>query len=668
MSHPSPSHAPAPTPQGAALAATTVRVLTVDAVRQAGIGHVGLPLGCAEIGVLLFSEILKHDPARPEWFDRDRFVLSAGHGSMLLYALLHLSGYDLSIDEIRRFRQLHSRTPGHPEHGDTPGVETTTGPLGQGLGNAVGLALAERILAARFGPDLVDHRTYVLASDGDMLEGVSLEVCSLAGHLGLGKLVVLYDDNAITIEGPTSLAFSEDVAPRFEAYGWEVQRADGHSPDAVRAALARAQKDEDRPHLIICRTHIGFGSPAVDTAEAHGSFKDADYTEQTRANLHWTLPPFEVPEPARAVFRHNAARGAGLRREWEDRRARVLADPGLAALWRAMVERELPADLPRLLPRLRGEKPMATRVASGKLLNALAKAVPSLIGGSADLAGSNNTAIAGEASIARGKFVGRNLHFGVREHGMAAIANGLALHGGIRPYVGTFLVFSDYMRPAVRLAALMSQPVVFVFTHDSFFVGEDGPTHQPVEQIAALRAIPNLDVWRPADARETVAAWNAALRREDGPTALLLSRQNLPVLEPDGVEELAQHGGWVVVREAGAAPPELVIAATGSELPLALDAARALAAEGRRVRVVSLPCVERFAAQDAAYRESVLPAASPRLLVEAGVALGVASFLRAGDRFVGMTGFGASAPYQALAQEFGFSAQNVGRVAREMLS
>jgi len=668
LSHPSPSSALVPPPDGADLAAKTVRVLTVDAVRQAGIGHVGLPLGCAEIGVLLYSEFLRHDPARPDWFDRDRFVLSAGHGSMLLYSLLHLSGYDLPIDEIRRFRQLHSRTPGHPEHGVTPGVETTTGPLGQGLGNAVGMALAERILAARFGAELVDHRTYALASDGDLMEGVSHEACSLAGHLGLGKLIVLYDDNAITIEGPTSLAFSEDVARRFESYGWEVQRADGHSPDAVRAALARAQKDEDRPHLIICRTHIGFGSPAVDTSEAHGSFKDADYTEQTRANLGWTLAPFEVPEAAREVFRPNAARGAGLRRDWEERRTRVLSDPGLATLWRAMVERELPADLSRLLPRMRGEKPMATRQASGKLLNALAKAIPSLIGGSADLAGSNNTAISGEASIARGKFVGRNLHFGVREHGMGAIANGLALHGGIRPYVGTFLVFSDYMRPAVRLAALMSQPVVFVFSHDSIFVGEDGPTHQPVEQIAALRAIPNLEVWRPADARETVVAWDAALRRDDGPTALLLSRQNLPVLEQDEVEDQARHGGWVVLREAGAAPPELVIAATGSELATSLDAARTLVAEGRRVRVVSLPCLERFAAQEAAYQASVLPAGPPRVLVEAGVSLGLGSLLRANDRFVGMSGFGASAPYAALATEFGFTAENISRVARELLS
>ncbi len=668
MSHPSTPLAPEPSAQGVDLAAKTVRVLTVDAVRQAGIGHVGLPLGCAEIGVLLYSEILKHDPARPDWFDRDRFVLSAGHGSMLLYSLLHLSGYDLPIDEIRKFRQLHSRTPGHPEYGATPGVETTTGPLGQGLGNAVGMALAERILAARFGAELVDHRTYVLASDGDLMEGVAHEASSLAGHLGLGKLIVLYDDNSITIEGPTSLSFSEDVARRYESYGWEVQRADGHSRDAVRAALLRAQKDEEKPHLIICRTHIGQGSPAVDSSDAHGSFKDGEATEQTRANLGWKLAPFEIPEPAREVFRANASRGAAQRLDWEARRTRVLADPGLAALWRAMVERELPADLSQRLPQMRGEKPMATRQASGKLINALAKFVPSLIGGSADLAGSNNTAIAGEASISRGKFVGRNLHFGVREHAMGALANGLALHGGIRPYTGTFLVFSDYMRPALRLAALMSQPVVFIFSHDSIFVGEDGPTHQPVEQIAALRAIPNLEVWRPADARETVAAWQAALARSHGPTALLLSRQNLPVLEQDGVEAQAARGGWIALREAGAAPPELVIAATGSELSPALGAAAQLTAEGRRVRVVSLPCLERFAEQDDAYRESVLPATPRRVLVEAGVALGLGSWLRPGDGFVGMTGFGASASHQALAQEFGFNVENVHRVAKGILS
>jgi len=658
----------APSAESAAFAAKAVRVLTVDAVRAAGIGHVGLPLGCADIGVLLFSEFLKHDPGAPAWPDRDRFVLSAGHGSMLLYALLHLSGYDLPLAEIRRFRQLHSKTPGHPEHGLTPGVETTTGPLGQGVGNAVGMALAERLLAARFGADLVDHHTFALASDGDLMEGVASEACSLAGHLGLGRLVVLYDDNSVTIDGPTSLAFSEDVAHRFEGYGWDVQRADGHSPAAVRAALVRALAGEEQPHLIVCKTHIGFGSPAVDTSGAHGAFKDPEYTEQTRQALGWTLPPFEVPDAAREPFRANAARGAKLRREWEARRAQALADPGTARLWHAMQDGALPGDLAALLPKLAGEKPMATRVASGRVLNAIAEKVPSLIGGSADLAGSNNTTIAGAASVARGKFVGRNLHFGVREHGMGAISNGLALHGGIRPYAATFLVFSDYMRPSIRLAALMAQPVLYLFTHDSIFVGEDGPTHQPVEQLAALRAIPNLAVWRPADARETVAAWNAALHRSTGPTALVLSRQNLAVLDAPDVEARAARGGWVALAEPAGPAPELVLAATGAEVHPALEAARALQAEGRRVRVVSIPCLELFAAQDAGYRESVLPAAAPRLVCEAGVAQGVAQLVRPGDRVIAMTGFGASAPYRDLARHFGFDGESFTRAAREMLS
>jgi transketolase len=656
---------PSPSHESAALAARTIRALTVDAVRQAGIGHVGLPLGCAELGSTLFAELLRHDPADPLWPDRDRFVLSAGHGSMLLYSLLHLSGYDLGLDEIRDFRQLGSRTPGHPEHGETPGVETTTGPLGQGLGNAVGMALAERILAARFGGELVDHRTYALASDGDMMEGVASEAASLAGHLGLGKLIVLYDDNRVTIDGPTDLAFSEDVARRFEAYGWEVQSIDGHDPAALRAAVERAWQAEERPHLIRCRTHIGRFAPEADTKAAHGGIPD-ESVEATRQNLGWTLPPFEVPDEARRYFEPAAARGAAARRAWEERKAQALRDPARAALWRAFHERSLPADLEALLPDFRGEKPLATRQASGRLLNALAGAIPSLIGGSADLADSNNTALKGSPAIARGKFEGRNLHFGVREHGMAAIANGLALHGGLRPYVATFLVFSDYMRPSLRLAALMHQPVAFVFTHDSIFVGEDGPTHQPVEQAAALRAIPNLDVWRPADARETAAAWLSALRRADGPSALLLSRQPLAVLEGEGIETQAGRGGYVALRESGA-DPQLVLVATGSEVSICIEAARALAAEGRRVRVVSVPCLERFARLEPAERDAVLHPAAPRLVVEAGVSLGLAPLLRPGDRFHGLERFGASAPWKRLAQHFGFTGEAVAALARELL-
>ncbi len=652
-------------PGAVALAAKTIRILTVDAVRAAGIGHVGLPLGCAELGVVLFGEFLRHDPREPRWPDRDRFVLSAGHGSMLLYSLLHLSGYDLAIDEIRRFRQLHSKTPGQPEFGCTPGVETTTGPLGQGFGNAVGMALAERMLAARFGPELVDHRTYVLASDGDLMEGVASEAASLAGHLGLGKLVVLYDDNQVTIDGPTSLAFSENVGARFEAYGWEVQRVDGHDVSALRRALAVATESEDRPHLVVCRTHIGFGSPAVDSHTAHGHIPN-DAVDQTRQNLGWTLPPFEIPAQAREAFRENAARGAVLRAEWETRRRRARKDARTARLWRAHFERELPDDYTSLIPDFRGEKPMATRQASGRVIAALAPHAPALVGGSADLAGSNLTAIKDGGSVERGKFDGRNLWFGVREHAMAGIANGLALHGGLRPFVGTFMVFSDYMRPALRLCAMMRLPVVFVFTHDAIFVGEDGPTHQPVEHLAALRAIPNLHVWRPADARETAVAWRAALERRDGPTALALTRQAVPVLDVDGVEEQAARGGWVVVRESGG-PPELVLVATGSETALAVAAARALAVQGRRVRAVSLPSLDVFLAQDAAWRASVLPTGIPRLAIEAGVEQGLAPVLAPGDRFHGMTGFGASAPWQKLAEHFGFTTDAVLAAAREML-
>jgi transketolase len=651
-------------PEGLALAAKTLRVLTVDAVRQAGIGHVGLPLGCAEIGTLLFGEFLRHDPTDPDWHDRDRFVLSAGHGSMLLYGLLHLSGYAVTPEDIRHFRQLHSKTPGHPEHGMTPGVETTTGPLGQGLGNAVGMALAERVLNSRFGSELVDHRTWVLASDGDMMEGVASEACSLAGHLGLGRLIVLYDDNRITIDGPTSLAFSEDVAARFAAYGWDVQHADGQNPEELRKAMSRALESEARPHLIVCRTQIGFGSPAAGQSKAHGAIDNAS-VDKTRENLGWTLAPFEVPAPARDAFRSNAQRGTELRRAWEARRDKILGDkPALREQWRAMYDRVLPPDLESLLPDAKAGG--ATRVASGRVLNALAPRVPSLIGGSADLAGSNSTMLKDGGLIEPGKFEGRNIAYGVREHGMASMANGMALHRGLRPFIGTFLVFSDYMRPAIRLAALMQQPVTYVFTHDSIFVGEDGPTHQPVEHLAALRAIPGLVVWRPADARETGAAWTAALRHE-GPVAFALTRQSVPVLEGPGVEEGTLRGGYVVVAERDPARLELVIAGTGSETALAVAAARALNDEGRSVRAVSLPSLEVFARQNAVYRASVLPDAAPRLLVEAGVELGVGSLLRPGDRFHGMQGFGASAPYEVLGEHFGFTPAAVTRAARELL-
>lgn len=653
---------------GLALAARSLRILAVDAVSRAGdTGHVGLPLGCAEIGAVLFGERLRFDPTTPDWPDRDRFVLSAGHGSMLLYGLLHLSGYAVTVDDLRSFRQLGSRTPGHPEHGLLPGVETTTGPLGQGLANAVGMALAERMLAARFGPELIDHRTWVLASDGDLMEGVSSEASSLAGHLGLGKLIVIYDDNEITIDGSTRLAFSENVPARFEAYGWETQQLDGHDPQALRAAFARACESEERPHLIACRTHIGAGSPVADTARAHGQL-DRELTAQTRETLGWTLPPFEIPAAARAFFESNAARGAESRASWQKRLVRALADPGTAKLWAETFERELPPDLDALFPSFEGDGPLATRQASKRIINALADAVPSLIGGSADLTGSNGTEIVEGATVERGKFDGRNIHFGVREHAMAGIANGMALHGGIRPFIGTFLVFSDYMRPAVRLASLMRQPVTFVFTHDSILLGEDGPTHQPIEQLSSLRAIPGLRVWRPADARETVAAWRSSLLRDDGPTALVLTRQAVPVLTPAGVEEDARRGGYQLgVETAGGSGPELVLVGSGSEIAPLLEAQAQLSEEGQPVRVVSVPCLEIFLAQDAAYRDRVLPPEAPRLVVEAGVRTGMSPLLRLGDRFHGMDRFGASATGHALAREFGFTGGQIADLARAML-
>ncbi|MEY4508946.1 MAG: hypothetical protein RLZZ450_1068 [Pseudomonadota bacterium] len=644
-------------------AATAIRVLTVDAVKEAGIGHVGLPLGCAEIGSVLFTEFLKHDPQDPNWFDRDRFVLSAGHGSMLLYSLLHLSGYKISLEDLRQFRQLGSITPGHPEHGVTPGVETTTGPLGQGIANAVGMALAERLLAERFGEEVINHRTYTLASDGDLMEGVASEAASIAGHLKLGKLVVIYDDNGITIDGKTDISFSEDVGKRFEAYGWDVQRIDGHDLSQIRMALTNAGSSDERPQVIMAKTQIGFGSPAVGTSTAHGHLADAAVLA-TRTALKWSQAPFVLLEEAYEAFTPVKARGKEAHAAWESRKQRALEKPELKQLWEQMVERKLPANLDALMPDFTKDKPMATRQASGKIINALAATVPSLIGGSADLAGSNSTSIAGSKVVSATDFSGRNLAFGVREHAMGALANGLVLHGGIRPYVATFLVFSDYMRPPIRLASLMDQPVTYVFTHDSIFVGEDGPTHQPVEHVAALRTIPNLQLWRPADPRETVAAWRSALLRTGGPTALALTRQTVPTIEIEGAEEKARRGGYVVVESDG--EPELVIVATGSEVGLAVDAAKALAGEGKKVRAVSLPCVEVFFEQDPAYQRSVLGEA-PRLVVEAGVQQGLGSVIRPGDKFHGMRGFGASANFKKLAERFQFTSEAVTTLARDLI-
>jgi len=647
------------------MAVDTIRFLAADGVQKANSGHPGMPMGMADAAFALWTKFLRHDPAAPEWPDRDRFVLSAGHGSMLLYGLLHLCGYDLSLEELKNFRQWGSRTAGHPEYGHAPGIETTTGPLGQGFANAVGMAIAERMMAARFNTEkyvLIDHRTYAIAGDGCMMEGVAAEAASLAGHLGLGKLIVLYDDNGITIEGKTELAFSEDVGARFKAYGWRVAAVNGHDRAQVGAAIRRAQKNADKPHLIICKTHIAYGAPTKqDTHDAHGAPLGED--EIRAAKQACGLPPdqqFYVPEEVRGWFTRLGRRLRRAREAWEAMYAAYKAEePGRAEAFERFLAREMPADLEAALPVFEVGKGIATRASSGLVLNALAAKIPGLVGGSADLAPSNNTFIKDGGSIRRGDFAGRNFHFGVREHAMGAVMNGLALHGGFRPYGGTFLVFSDYMRPPIRLAAMMGLPVVYVFTHDSIFVGEDGPTHQPVEQIAALRAIPNLDVLRPADANETACAWLHALRRRDGPAALCLTRQNLATLDRTkyAPAEGVYKGAYVLSDDA--APWDWILVGSGSEVHLCLEAAEILRREGARIRVVSMPCWELFLRQDAAYRESVFPAGARCAAVETGVRQGWERFAGKDGVYLTIERFGASAPFKKLAEEFGFTPQHL---------
>lgn len=687
------------------LVANTVRVLSAEAIEKAGSGHPGLPLGAAEIGVILFGEFLKHDPTRPDWPDRDRFVLSAGHGSMWLYSLLHLTGYDLSLDELQRFRQLGSRTPGHPEYGRTPGVETTTGPLGQGLGNAVGMAVAERMLAARYnrpGHTIVDHRTYALVGDGDLMEGITNEVSSLAGHWGLGRLIVIYDSNRISIEGSTELAFTESVAGRYRALGWDVAEVDGYDPDALRQALAAARANEERPHLIIARTRIGKESVKEDSAEAHGAPLGAEAVARLKQKLGWPAEAFYVPPAVYQLFAERRTAWAAARSQWEQRFAAwQQAHPEEARLWQEAMEQKLPDDLEAELPHFTAGDRVATRSSGGKVLQAAAKKVHYLVGGSADLAPSTHTYLKGEGDVGRGAFGGRNFHFGVREHAMGAILNGLSLHGGLRVFGSTFLVFSDYMRPAIRLAALMRQPVIYVFTHDSIYVGEDGPTHQPVEQTESLRLIPGLEVFRPADAEESRQAWIEALRRTDGPTALILTRQNLPVLPhtAEAVAEGVRRGGYLLqmvtpesvlpdrTAAAGATgssaaapgtvnsavPPangaddddlKLTLVASGSEVALALAAAEKLAAQGYRCRVVSMPCRERFLRQPTDYQRSVLPNFGRRVFIEAGVGNGWYRLARPGDVVIGIDNFGESGPAEAVARHFGLTADAVADVVR----
>ena len=652
------------------LAADTIRMLAADGVQKAASGHPGMPMGMADAAIVLWTRFLQHDPDDPAWPDRDRFLLSAGHGSMLLYSLLHLTGYDLPMAELQAFRQWGSRTPGHPEFGLTPGVETTTGPLGQGLTNAVGMAIAERWLATRFnrpGFPLVDHYTYVIASDGDLMEGVTHESCALAGHLGLGKLIVLYDDNGISIDGPTTLAFSEDVPARFTAYGWHAQRIDGHDQNAVDAAISAARAETSRPSIIACRTHIGYGSPnRQDTHKAHGEPLGADEVRLTKEKLQWPAEPtFFVPDGVRRFMEESTGRGRRRHGEWQSLLQRYReAHPELAAQFELAIDGGLPAGWEAHLPTFAADKPIATRAASGAVLNAIVPHVPTLIGGSADLTPSNNTQPKQFQAITRTDFSGRYLHFGVREHGMGGILNGLALHKGIRPYGGTFLIFSDYMRGSVRLAALMEAPVVFVFTHDSIGLGEDGPTHQPIEQLTGLRAIPGLYVFRPADATETVIGWRIALERRHGPTALVLTRQALPVL--DSRSSGAARGGYTLIDTD---EPQVILIGAGSEAHLAVHARALLQAKGISARVVSMPCSELFDAQPEEYREAVLPTAvRARVAVEAGATLSWGKYVGLDGEVIGLDRFGASAPYQVLYREFGLTAEAVAAAAERVLA
>jgi transketolase len=663
-----PSVAARPEPAHAEMA-NAIRFLAIDAVEKAKSGHPGMPMGMADVATVLFSRFLKFDPADPVWPDRDRFVLSAGHGSMLLYALLYLTGYeDVTLDQLRSFRQWGSKTPGHPEYGHTAGVETTTGPLGQGLATAVGMALAERLMNARYGDDLVDHFTYVIAGDGCLMEGISHEAISLAGHLRLNRLVVLFDDNEISIDGATSLSCSDDQLARFAASGWSTSRIDGHDPTAIEAAIAKARRS-DRPSLIACRSVIGFGSPGRQgTEKAHGAPLGAEEIEKTRAALAWPHAPFEVPADVLARWRDIGGRSRAARRAWIERARRDFSN-GRSACHDAL-NKKLPSSytdgMAQLLARFASERPtIATRQASQRVIDEIAKVLPNLLGGSADLTHSNLTQAKTQRPVTPKAMDGNYIHYGVREHAMAAAMNGIALHGGFIPYGGTFLAFADYSRPAIRLAALMGIRVVHVMTHDSIGLGEDGPTHQPVEHLAALRAIPNLLVFRPADAIETAEAWDCALRAETSPSILCLSRQALPTFR-DGTTSSNQvaMGAYVVVEPEGGRDVTLI--ATGSEVSIALQAAKALADEGIRAAVVSAPCFDLFRKQPRDYQTEVLGQA-PRVGVEAAIEGDWARWLGEDGEFIGMSGFGASAPAEMLYREFGITPAAVADAAKRSI-
>jgi transketolase len=658
------------------LCINTIRTLSMDGVQKANSGHPGMPMGMAAAAYVLWTRFLRHNPKNPRWPDRDRFVLSAGHGSMLIYSLLHLTGYDLPLDELKRFRQWGSKTPGHPEYREIPGVEVTTGPLGQGFGTGVGMAIAARHLAARINaPDfpIVDHFIYAIVSDGDLMEGVASEAASLAGHLKLGNLIYLYDDNHITIEGSTSLAFSEDVGRRFEAYGWHVQKIDGYDLNAIEAAIRAAQEAKDCPSIISLRTHIGFGSPnKQDTAEAHGSPLGEAEVRLTKQKLGWpSEEPFHIPADALKVFRESVAKGEKLEAQWLDLLDRFSkAHPERSRELLTLGSGRYKDDWENQIPSFAGEtRPMATREASGKVLAALFPVVPGLIGGSADLAPSTNTYIKAYGDFEAGNYTGRNFHFGIREHAMGAALNGMALHGGVIPYGATFLVFSDYMRPSVRLAAMMGLHVIYVWTHDSIGLGEDGPTHQPVEHLSALRAIPGLVLIRPSDATETAEAWRVALRRSGGPVALALTRQKLPVIDRNRYTAAAGlHRGAYVLAEAEGGTADVIVIATGSEVHPALGARDLLQARGVRTRVVSMPSWELFAEQDAAYQKSVIPEkAKLRVSVEAAVTFGWQQWVGRDGLMIGLDRFGASAPYEILMKEFGFTADGIAeRILRRL--
>ena len=654
------------------LSVNTIRTLSMDAVQKAESGHPGTPMALAPLAYKLYMQHLKHDPTDPKWFDRDRFVLSAGHASMLLYSALYLSGYELTLDDLKQFRQWESRTPGHPELGYTEGVETTTGPLGQGLANAVGMAMAEAHLAAVFnkpGHEIVDHYTWFIASDGDLMEGISHEVASFAGHNGLGKLIGFYDDNHITIDGPTELSYSDNAAKRFESYGWQVLRLDDvNDLAAIDAVIAEAKADQERPTLVVARTHIGYGSPKKqDTASAHGEPLGKDEVVATKKNLGWPWPEetFKVPDEVLAHTRTIRDKGRAARAEWEKRLA---AFPERDEL-RRRIEGRLPANWDAKIPSFTKENGnVASRAASNTTLNAIISTLPELIGGSADLTPSNGTALKNQPVFSRDNKAGRYVHFGIREHGMAGIMNGLALHGGLRPFGGTFLIFSDYMRPSVRLAAIMGQPVIYVYTHDSIGLGEDGPTHQPVEQLSTLRAIPNFTLIRPADANEAAESWRVAVAHQDGPTALVFTRQKLGWIDR---EKYAPAAGLVlgayVLADADGGEPDVVLISSGSEVALILAAHEKLAAEGIRSRVVSMPSHELFARQGEEYQASVLPPDVPRVAIEAAHPMSWYKWVGASGVVIGLERYGASAPYERIYEELGFTVDRVVSAAKSLL-